>query len=51
MPWGDAQFWIVTLVAFGGAWLVWRGVRPSGSKRRHGVRATLTVSGSGDRGG
>lgn len=42
MPWGDWQFWLVTLAAAGGLWLVVRQLRPA--KKRRQVRTGLTVS-------
>ncbi len=42
MPWADWQFWVVTLAAVGGMWLLARVLVP---RRRHRPkRTTLTVS-------
>lgn len=41
MPWGDWQFWAVTLVAMIGLAAVARAVLP---RRRRGKRTALTVS-------
>ncbi len=46
MPIGDWQFWIVTLAAAGGAWLLYRTLRP---KKKRGSKASLTISASGKR--
>ncbi|MHC4948794.1 MAG: hypothetical protein ACYTG1_11115 [Planctomycetota bacterium] len=44
MPWGDWQFWVVTVLAVGAGWL---GVRPflPGRGRGRGRRVDLTVGG------
>lgn len=42
MPWGDWQFWVVTLAAVGGVVALARVLLP---KRKKGVRTTLTVGG------
>lgn len=49
MPWGDWQFWLVTLAATGGVVLFLRSVLPRKKKRR--TRTQLTISaGAKDRG-
>ncbi|MEL6739202.1 MAG: hypothetical protein AAFP26_00950 [Planctomycetota bacterium] len=41
MPWGDWQFWLVTLAAIGGLALIVRAVLP---KRKRGKKTSLTIS-------
>ena len=41
MPWGDWQFWVVSLAAAGGLALIVRSVRPA---KRTQKRTGLTVS-------
>ncbi|MEQ8845351.1 MAG: hypothetical protein RIB58_10910 [Phycisphaerales bacterium] len=41
MPWGDWQFWVVSLAAVGGLGLIVRAVRPA---KRQEKRAGLTIS-------
>lgn len=46
MPWGDWQFWIVTVAALGAAAWLLRGWLPSvRSAKRTQRRATLTIGG------
>lgn len=42
MPWTDWQFWIVTILALGSLWLLYRTLRP----RRRAPRTTLTIEGT-----
>lgn len=44
MPVGDWQFWVVTLAAVVGAWMIYRSVRP---RKRKTTRTQLTVEGRG----
>ena len=41
MPWGDWQFWVVTLAAAGGFWVLTRQFRPA---RKEQSRTKLTIS-------
>ena len=41
MPWGDWQFWVVTLAAAGGLWVLARQFRPA---RKEQSRTKLTIS-------
>jgi hypothetical protein len=52
LPLGDWQFWVVTVVAAGAAWVVLRAVVPEGlwakiglKKKSKGRAASLTVEG------
>ena len=45
MPWGDWQFWLVTLAAIAAAWTLWRALVP----RKRGKRTELTVGGASPR--
>tara|TARA_R110000782_G_scaffold101029_9_gene187504 strand:- start:851 stop:1006 length:156 start_codon:yes stop_codon:yes gene_type:complete len=47
MPWGDWQFWVVTLAAVGGLWALARALMP----RKRPKRTALTISATsrGDR--
>lgn len=45
MPWGDWQFWIVTIAAAVTAFLMLRPVLRSRSGKQKGTRARLTLDG------
>ena len=52
IPWDDWQFWVVTAIAAGAAWMVLRSVVPEGlwakiglKKKPKGRPASLTVEG------
>lgn len=45
MPLGDWQFWVVTLLALGGVWMLVRAVVP---KKRRKTRVELTIGHSGN---
>lgn len=52
LPWRDWQFWVVTIIALGAAWMVLRAVVPEGlwakiglKKKHKGRSASLTVEG------
>ena len=48
LPWGDWQFWVVTLLAIAAAWWLVRPFIPSKRRRekRGERRASLTIEGS-----